>query len=277
MAEREPTYEEILAEQAKFQGIPELPKGVEISDRVKSLYADLREQGDARPPSPERDETIQALRDLVNHIKGEIPEPPPGPIETVWGGIGSAHRGDRVDEIGLAIKETRDPTGRLISRYVASREDTEAMKRQIQERVDAREEIKDLHLRARELGELAGMNEAAGADASALREEARALHAEAVTKTQEFKDSIDRSEWRNWDFAAAPPPVDEKVTEALKLLAEGKVDEVYEMSREFDSKQMYQLMNNAGEKHQAAIERMLFQESQERTEAHARARAGGLL
>src|SRR6266508_2909687 len=103
MAEREPTYEEILAEQAKFQVIPE---------RVKSLYADLREQGDARPPSPERDETIQALRDLVNHIKGEIPEPPPGPIETVWGGIGSAHRGDRVDELGLAIKETREPTGR---------------------------------------------------------------------------------------------------------------------------------------------------------------------
>jgi hypothetical protein len=223
----EPTHEEIVTERQRFQTVPLLPKGVEVSDRVHEFYDDKVAEANALPDGPERDETLRAIHDLVGEVKARIPEPPPGPVVTRNQRIGSAYHGDPSRFIGKAITEEHDANGKLVSQTVLSKEDTAAMQKQVRDRVDAREGIRDLDWRVKNLRALANDNEAAGATsaATALREEADQLSREAVARMEALKASVPQEEWSSSELGPPPPPLHGDVKATVEAIRDGRLDD----------------------------------------------------
>jgi hypothetical protein len=59
-----------------------------------------------------------------------------------------------------------------------------------------------------------------------------------------------------------PEPTD--VDRALALIHDGKVDEVYEISRGFGRKEMHEFMNRIGDAHEDIVDALLLKSSQEK-------------
>jgi hypothetical protein len=255
----------------RFQTIPSLPKGVEVSERTQDLYDTLREKYDNRPPgNPERDEYGRAIRALVKRVVEEA-DPSRAGVEAEFVESPTNTRTEFHDRRGrIAVRET-DGYGN-----VRTTTTTKEQTRQYEDRLKARLAERDAAAwdgeRAKNLRSLAHAASDAGSTSvfNQLMEEASALEEQRKAKLDKLRAEIPEEEWGEYNLGEPPAPFLPGVEEALSALHAGRTTDVYEMTRDFGQAEMYQLRTRLPKEDEKFFEVLLKQAGDEETKRRQR-------